>query len=104
MAKKKNPNSNHKSGGLAFLITAGIIASMTGFSFGGLLVGFLVGSGIAKIASIMGSGLDTTTHNKQDRERQLQEKSVAAGKRKRKPPVCVQSRKRPAGKLPPGSR
>ena len=66
MAKKKNPNSNHKSGGLAFLITAGIIASMTGFSFGGLLVGFIVGSGIAKIASIMGSGLDTTTHNRED--------------------------------------
>ena len=73
MAKKKNPNSNHKSGGLAFLITAGIIASMTGFSFGGLLVGFIVGSGIAKIASIMGSGLDTTTHNREDEERRRRE-------------------------------
>ena len=35
----------------------------------------LLGLGIGKITSIMGSGLDTTTHNRRDRERQAREES-----------------------------
>lgn len=73
MAKKKNPNSNRKSGGIGFIIPALIISSMSGFHLGGILVGVLVGLGIGKIASIMGSGLDTTTHNREDEERRRQE-------------------------------
>lgn len=77
MAKKKNPNSNPKSGGLGFIITALVLSSLSGFSLGGILVGVVVGLGIGKITSIMGSGLDTTTHNKEDIERQRQEAEAA---------------------------
>ena len=73
MARKKNPNSNPKSGGIGFAVTALLLSSLTGFSFGGILVGVLVGLGIGKITSIMGSGLDTTTHNKEDEERRRRE-------------------------------
>ena len=71
MAKKKNPNSNPKSGGIGFVVTALILSSVTGFSFGGIVLGVLVGLGIGKLTSIMGSGLDTTTHNKGDDERRV---------------------------------
>ena len=74
---KKNPNSNKKSGGAGFIITLLILSSMSGFSFGGIIAGVLLGLGIGKIASIMGSGLDTTTHNRRDRERQAREEAVA---------------------------
>ena len=74
---KKNPNSNKKSGGAGFIITLLILSSMSGFSFGGIITGVLLGLGIGKIASIMGSGLDTTTHNRRDRERQAREEAVA---------------------------
>ena len=74
---KKNPNSNRKSGGAGFIITLLILASISGFSFTGIVAGVLVGLGIGKIASIMGSGLDTTTHNSRDRERQKQEEELA---------------------------
>ncbi len=73
MAKKKNSNSNPKSGGIGFAVTALILASVSGFSFGGIVLGVLVGLGIGKITSIMGSGLDTTTHNKGDDERRQRE-------------------------------
>ena len=77
MAKKrKNPNSNPKSGGIGFAITALLLSSMTGFSFGGIVLGVVLGLGIGKIASIMGSGLDTTTHNRQDVERQQQQEAL----------------------------
>ena len=74
---KKNPNSNKKSGGAGFIITLLILSSLSGFSFGGIIAGVLLGLGIGKIASIMGSGLDTTTHNRRDRERQSREEAVA---------------------------
>ena len=74
---RKNPNSNKKSGGAGFIITLLILSSMSGFSFGGIIAGVLLGLGIGKIASIMGSGLDTTTHNRRDRERQAREEAVA---------------------------
>ena len=70
---KTNPNSNKKSGGAGFIITLLILSSLSGFSFGGILAGVLLGLGIGKITSIMGSGLDTTTHNRRDRERQARE-------------------------------
>ena len=78
VAKKKNPNSNPKSGGIGFLITALIFSSISGFSFGGIVLGVLVGLGIGKVASIMGSGLDTTTHNKEDEERRKREAEAEA--------------------------
>ena len=74
---KKNPNSNRKSGGAGFIITLLILSSLSGFSFGGIIAGVLLGLGIGKITSIMGSGLDTTTHNKRDRERQAREAEQA---------------------------
>ena len=74
---KKNPNSNKKSGGAGFIITLLILSSITGFSFTGIVAGVLLGLGIGKIASIMGSGLDTTTHNRRDRERQAREEEIA---------------------------
>ena len=76
MARKKNPNSNHKSGGIGFAITLLVLSSLSGFSLTGILVGVAVGLGIGKVASIMGSGLDTTTHNRQDVERQRQEEAL----------------------------
>ena len=86
MAKKKNPNSNPKSGGIGFVVTALILSSVTGFSFGGIVLGVLVGLGIGKLTSIMGSGLDTTTHNKGDderRQREAEEKARAEAERLR---------------------
>ncbi|MBQ6289990.1 MAG: 5-bromo-4-chloroindolyl phosphate hydrolysis family protein [Clostridia bacterium] len=74
---KKNPNSNKKSGGAGFIITLLILSSLSGFSFGGIIAGVLLGLGIGKITSIMGSGLDTTTHNRRDRERQIREEAAA---------------------------
>ena len=74
---RKNPNSNKKSGGAGFIITLLILSSLSGFSFGGIVAGVLLGLGIGKITSIMGSGLDTTTHNRRDRERQAIEEANA---------------------------
>ena len=74
---KKSPNSNKKSGGAGFIITLLILSSLSGFSFGGIIAGVLLGLGIGKITSIMGSGLDTTTHNRRDRERQIREDEAA---------------------------
>ena len=73
MASKKNPNSNPKSGGVGFIVTALIFSSLSGFSLGGIIAGVLIGLGIGKVASIMGSGLDTTTHNREDEERRRKE-------------------------------
>ena len=77
----KNSNSNKKSGGLGFVITLLILSSISGFSFTGIVAGVLLGLGIGKITSIMGSGLDTTTHNRRDRERQKLEEERAAKER-----------------------
>ena len=71
MAGKKS-NYNRKSGGAGFLITAGIIfLALKGLP--GLLLGVVIGAGVGAVASIMGSKLDTTTHNRRDLERQQQE-------------------------------
>ena len=74
---RKNPNSNKKSGGAGFIITLLILSAVTHFSFAGIVAGVLLGLGIGKITSIMGSGLDTTTHNSRDRARQQQEAEQA---------------------------
>ena len=73
---KKKANSNPKSGGIGFIVTALILSSLSGFSFGGIIAGVVIGLGIGKIASIMGSGLDTTTHNREDVERRRQEQEA----------------------------
>ena len=73
---RKNPNSNRKSGGAGFIITLLILSSLSGFSLGGIIAGVLLGLGIGKITSIMGSGLDTTTHNRRDREREIREAEI----------------------------
>ena len=57
----KDSNNNKKSGGAGFIITLLIIAALTNFSFTGIIAGVLLGLGIGKITSIMGSGLDTRT-------------------------------------------
>ena len=75
----KNSNSNKKSGGAGFIITLLIIAALTNFSFTGIIAGVLLGLGIGKITSIMGSGLDTTTHNSRDRAREQQEADGTEG-------------------------
>ena len=97
---KKNPNSNKKSGGAGFIITLLILSSLSGFSFGGIIAGVLLGLGIGKITSIMGSGLDTTTHNRRDRERQIRGKTKSVLLLKRKPG----SAPKPAGSLSPAIR
>ena len=94
---KKNPNSNKKSGGAGFIITVLILSSLSGFSFGGIIAGVLLGLGIGKITSIMGSGLDTTTHNRRDRERQAAEEEKArkeAEERTRRLAAEAEARKR----------
>jgi len=73
VAGKKNPNSNKKTGALGFAITALALSAIFGFSPVSIVVGIVIGAGIGKITSIMGSGLDTTTHNREDVERQRQE-------------------------------
>ena len=104
MAKKKNPNSNPKSGGLGFIITALVLSSLSGFSLGGILVGVVVGLGIGKITSIMGSGLDTTTHNKEDIERQRQEaeaaQRMAQQELKRQQAEAAQKARQEASRIP----
>ena len=71
----KNSNYNKKSGGTGFLITAGLIfLALKGLP--GILLGVAIGAGVAAITGIMGSKLDTTTHNKRRKN---------AGKRKRLP-------------------
>ena len=81
MAKQKNPNSNPKSGGIAFAITAlGSLLLFGGLK--GIVIGVALGLGVGKVFSIMGSGLDTTTHNKQDEERRRQEAELEAARQR----------------------
>ena len=100
----KNSNSNKKSGGAGFIITLLIIAALTNFSFFGIIAGVLLGLGIGKITSIMGSGLDTTTHNSRDRAREQQEAEQARREeeaaRLRMQKEAEQRKKEEAGKIP----
>ena len=91
MAGKKS-NYNRKSGGTGFLITAGIIfLALKGLP--GILLGVVIGAGVGAIASIMGSKLDTTTHNKRDLERIQQEEIQRKEEEERR-------RKEEASKIP----
>ena len=72
---KKSKNFNGKSGGVSFLLTIGA-AYLIFHSVPGIIAGVVIGAGIGLVASIMGSKLDTTTHNKQDIERQLREEEL----------------------------
>ena len=70
---KNGKNYNGKSGGVGFLITLGI-AFLISHSIPAVLVGAVIGAGVAAVTGIMGSKLDTTTHNKRDIElQQLEE-------------------------------
>ncbi len=80
---KKNNNSNKKSGSAGFIITLLLLSWVTGFSLPGILAGVFLGLGIGKITSIMGSGLDTTTHNRQDEERRRQEEEAQRAEQER---------------------
>ena len=86
MAKKKNPNSNPKSGGIGFLITALIFSSISGFSFGGIVLGVLVGLGIGKVASIMVPALiPLRTTRKMKNAENVKRKRKPGASRKKKP-------------------
>ena len=78
--RKKNPNSNPKAGGIGFLTSALLFCGI-GYSLlpsvGAIVVGVALGLGIGKLVSIMGSGLDTTTHNREDVERQRREEEAS---------------------------
>ena len=91
MAGKKS-NYNRKSGGTGFLVTAGIFL-LAFRSLPGILIGIAIGAGVGAIASILGSKLDTTTHNKRDIERQKQEELQRAQEEERK-------RKEQASRIP----
>jgi hypothetical protein len=104
VSNSKNSNSNKKSGSIGFLITLLFLSWVTGFSFPGILAGIFVGLGIGKITSIMGSGLDTTTHNKQDEERRRREEEErrAAEEQRAKARALEEERKKreAASKIP----
>ncbi len=66
---KNGKNYNGKSGGVGFLITLGA-AFLIARSIPAIVVGLVIGVGVAAVTGIMGSKLDTTTHNSRDLERQ----------------------------------
>ena len=72
---RKSKNFNGKSGGAGFLITLGTIWLLSHGGPSGIVLGILIGAGVGLISSIMGSKLDTTTHNKQDVERRKREEA-----------------------------
>ena len=87
-----NSNYNRKSGGTGFLITAGIVfLALRGLP--GLLLGVVIGAGVGAIASIVGKKLDTTTHNRRDREREAQEELLRRQEEERR-------RREEASKIP----
>ena len=97
LSRKKNPNSNPRAGGIGFAITALALSSIFGFSLGGIILGTVIGLGIGKVVSIMGSGLDTPTHNKEDVERQRQ---AAAEEERRKAAEQERLRREAASRIP----
>lgn len=102
---KKNPNSNKKSGGAGFLITFLIFTFLAkGLGVFGIILGLLLGLGVGKLTSIMGSGLDTTTHNRRDRLREQQEAEKARQEeeenKKRMAAEAERKKKEEASKIP----
>ncbi len=101
---RKNPNSNKKSGGLGFAITLLALSALSGFSLTGIIAGVVIGLGIGKITSIMGSGLDTTTHNQRDRVREAEEKEQALreeeARRAREAQAAARKKQEEASRIP----
>ena len=95
----RNSNYNRKSGGTGFLITAGIIfLALKGLP--GLLLGVVIGAGVGAVASIMGKKLDTTTHNRRDREREAREAEQRSLEEARRKEEEVRRQKEEASKIP----
>ena len=95
----RNSNYNRKSGGTGFLITAGIIfLALKGLP--GLLLGVAIGAGVGAIASIMGKKLDTTTHNRRDREREAQEAILRSQEEARQKQEELRHKQEEASKIP----
>jgi hypothetical protein len=95
----RNSNYNRKSGGTGFLITAGIIfLALKGLP--GLLLGVVIGAGVGAIASIMGKKLDTTTHNRRDREREAQEAILRSQEEARQKQEELRRKQEEASKIP----
>ena len=95
----KNSNYNHKSGGTGFLLTAGIIfLALKGLP--GLLLGVVIGAGVGAVASIVGKKLDTTTHNRRDREREAQEAVLRSQEEARLRQEEERRRQEQASKIP----
>ena len=95
----RNSSYNRKSGGTGFLITAGIIfLALKGLP--GLLLGVAIGAGVGAIASIMGKKLDTTTHNRRDREREAQEAILRSQEEARQKQEELRRKQEEASKIP----
>lgn len=75
MASSKNSNHNPKAGAIGFGITALAVSALFGFAPAAIAAGVVLGLGAGWVISVMASGLDTTTHNKQDILRQQQEEA-----------------------------
>lgn len=76
--KKKNvkKNFNLKAALISFgIIGIAVVGLLGGFNAGSIIPGLLAGTASGAVGGVMFSPLDTTTHNRQDRERQQQEKS-----------------------------
>lgn len=76
--KKKNVNKNFnlKAALISFgIIGIAVVGLLGGFNAGSIIPGLLAGTAGGAVGGVMFSPLDTTTHNRQDRERQQQEKS-----------------------------
>lgn len=76
--KKKNvkKNFNLKAALISFgIIGIAVVGLLGGFNAGSIIPGLLAGTAGGAVGGVMFSPLDTTTHNRQDRERQQQEKS-----------------------------
>lgn len=95
----KNSNYNHKSGGTGFIVTAGIIfLALKGLP--GLLLGVVIGAGVGAVASIMGKKLDTTTHNRRDREREAKEAALRSQEEARRLQEEERRRREEASRIP----
>ena len=73
---KKKRNFNPVAGLIAFAVVFIAVSALCGFSSGGVIGGAAAGLAVGALVGVMGSGLDTTTHNKEDRARKEQEESA----------------------------
>ena len=84
MNNAKNNNANVNRKGRRAGILAGLFAGIGGLQmlgwlgFIGLGVSVAIGYGVFKAVTVMASGLDTTTHNREDREKEEQQRTIAS--------------------------